>query len=248
MNVYDQLFTHFENIAQNLTIDKLVIGIAYTGVILSNGSSGLSYTWIENTESAHELNNFNPEGQTALETLKFIKDKNPLKKTIALATINALNHEYCSSLPDDDKNNGLFAQFQISDQTKISMIGFIKPLYAKIKKTGAVIQCIDLNKQIGNQKIFYSELKNADILIITSTSLLNASLQQIMKIKPPQTKTVLIGPTTPVCGDIFKNFGIDILAGSHTILENNDKILQAVAHGKGTLELKQYLRKIILKI
>ena len=249
MNIYDKLYLDFEKKGERIKIEKLMIGISYTAVKLSNGKSGLSFTWADkNIKTISHNKNFTPEGSFASEYLDFIKSENSLKKSIGMALINALNHEFASTLPGDDNNNGLFSHLKIDENSKISMVGDILPLVKKIKSKKIIPEILDSEKKTGNENQFLANLESSDILIISSSAILGSGFEKILEARGKNTETVLIGPTTPMTPDVFKNKRISILAGSHTITEFNQDILRETAHGKGTPVLKKFSRKIILKL
>ncbi|MGM0418828.1 MAG: Rossmann-like domain-containing protein [Thermodesulfobacteriota bacterium] len=245
MNIYEKLFLAFEAKAKPLYIDKVLTGLSYTAVKLSNGNTGIAYT---NHGLKPFSEEFYPENTEAINYLFFIKSQHPLKKSIGIALINALNHDYTLSLHDDDNNTGLFTYLDINSRTKISMAGFIKPLADKINTKTKFLDVLDYDKKTGCEKAFLKNLKKSDYLIITSSSLLNSTLEPFLKEKNQKTKAVLIGPTAPMSEQAFKGTGISLLAGSHIKPGCEEVVLEKVAKGFGTPVLKKFLRKTVLKI
>jgi uncharacterized protein (DUF4213/DUF364 family) len=249
MDIYEKLFFAFENKAKDLYIKKIIIGSSYTCVKLSNGNTGIAYTLADKNQDLQLFSeNLYPKNSEAKTCLYCIQSKNPLKKSIGIALINALNHDYALFLPDDDNNTGLFAQLDIKMNTKISMAGFVKPLADKIKTKTKFLNILDYDKKLGKETEFLKNLKSSDYLIITSSSLLNSTIEPFLNEKNKKTKAVLIGPTTPMSEQVFKGTGISLLAGSHILPGYEEIVMNKVAKGFGTPVLKKFLRKTILKI
>lgn len=249
MNLYTKLYEEFKEKTKEIKIEKLIIGLSYTAVKLSNNNIGLSFTWADNSiESISHDKNFSPENKPVIDYLDFITDKSPIKKSIGIAIINALNHDFAATLKDDDKNTRLLSNLKIDNNSKVAMVGFIPPMVKRLKEMGVTPDILDHGKKVGNEDQFLSNLKNRDFLIITSSSLLSKTFEKILSSRGDNTKTILIGPTTPMVPKVFKDEKISFLAGSHTLNHFNLDILREVSHGKGTPILKNFSRKIILKL
>jgi hypothetical protein len=244
MNIYENLFEAFKNIAKNQKIEKIIYGSSYTAVKLSDSSIGISYTM--GNPSSKQINSYSKI--SAPDLLSFITKENSFDKTISLALINALNFKECQKMPEDNKNSGFLNEINFSERTKVSMAGFIKPLALKIKEKTKNIDVLDYGKNIGSEKDFFKNLKCTDYLILTSTSLLNSSFQRLIDETGENTKIFLTGPTTPMSKKAFNNTKVNFLAGSHLIPEYEKELLENVFLGYGTPVLKKYLRKIYLKI
>ena len=93
--VRQKLGSHFEK----LTIDRVVVGLFFTGAKLSNGAGGVSYTPAKDIpqavccpSSAGRI--FDPakiNGMKAADVLGALSSGEPIKAAIAIATLNALS-------------------------------------------------------------------------------------------------------------------------------------------------------------
>ncbi|MCB9481152.1 MAG: hypothetical protein H6680_04930 [Desulfobacteraceae bacterium] len=244
MNIYENLFTAFKGLAQEKTIEKIVTGNSYTAVKLKDSSIGISYTM---GSFVSKKSNYYSE-ITTLDILSLITGNSSYDKTVSMALINALNFTECLKMPEDNKNSGLLNQIVFNENTKVSMAGFIKPLAEKIMCKAKNIDVLDYGKNIGSEKDFFRNLKSADYLILTSTSLLNSSFQKIMDESGENTEIFLTGPTTPMAKEAFKETRVSFLAGSHFIPQYEEQLIENISLGFGTPVLKKFLRKIFLKL
>ncbi len=71
-------------------------------------------------------------------------------------------------------------------------------------------------------------IPQADVLAMTSMTLLNGTFDALMRLPRPETVTLLLGPTTPLTPLLFE-YGVDIVSGA--IVEDIPLTLRAIAQG-----------------
>ena len=71
-------------------------------------------------------------------------------------------------------------------------------------------------------------LPQADVIAITSMTLINYSLESLLKLCNPQATVLLLGPSTPLSPMLFEH-GIDVLSGS--VVTDLDRVLPAIKQG-----------------
>lgn len=71
-------------------------------------------------------------------------------------------------------------------------------------------------------------IPQADVVALTSLTLLNHSFEGLMRLCRPEALVLLLGPTTPLSPVLF-DCGVDILSGA--ITENVDGVLSTVGQG-----------------
>lgn len=71
-------------------------------------------------------------------------------------------------------------------------------------------------------------LPQADVIAITSMTLINHSLENLLTLCRPQSTVLLLGPSTPLSPMLFDH-GIDVLSGS--VVTDIDGVLSAVKQG-----------------
>ena len=248
MILNDKLYRFFIAEARKVQVDSLCLGLGYTAVVTSDGGVGLAYTYFEDKKSCMVLNNsIDYEGRAAVELLEKIKSDSPIERSMALALVNALNHQKALLLPEDENNEIMFEIFKITKGTKVAMVGYFGPLIKRFEQKGAVLEVLDRSRGLGRVGDFYKKLKNwADVLFLTSTSILNNSTEEILANAHTRVKTVMLGPSTPMVKKAFEHLPVHMLAG--TVPLDKDSILKAVRHGAGTPILHRFSRKCYLTI
>ena len=100
---------------------------------------------------------------------------------------------------------------------------------------------------MGQQQDFYEKLGNwAEALILTSTSILNNTTEEVLKQTNHNVKTAMLGPSTPMVAEAFENLPVHLLAGMVPL--EKKQILKAIRHGSGTPVLKKFSRKSYLAL
>ncbi|MBN2538581.1 MAG: DUF364 domain-containing protein [Deltaproteobacteria bacterium] len=244
MELNDILYDLFVSKASEVTIEILSLGLGYTAVKTSDGGTGIAYTYFDSKKSCSVIKeNYDYEGRPAVNLLEKIKSVNTIERSMALALINALNYDEALLLPEDENNNILFNAFDICKGTRVAMVGFFGPLINIFKERGASLEIIDIARGLGCEDEFYEKLRNwADVLFLTSTSILNNTTEEILGKAGKNLKTILLGPSTPMVPDAFGHLPVHMLAG--TVPLEKDKVLKAIRHGMGTPIIHRFSRKI----
>ena len=248
MELNNRLYSLLINKAKKVKVEIVSIGIGYTAVTTTDGGMGLAYTYFKDKTSCVLLNKtVDYEVRPASDLLKSIKSENTIERSMALALINALNYDQALKLPEDKKNQILFDEFKIGKGTRVAMVGYFGPLVDLLQQRDAKLEILDESRKLGREEEFYERLGSwADVLFLTSTSILNNTAEKILGYVHPKIKTVMLGPSTPMIGEAFSHLPVHMLAG--TVPLNKEKILKAIRHGMGTPVLHKYSRKSYLEL
>jgi uncharacterized protein (DUF4213/DUF364 family) len=246
MRLNTRLYDLFVDKAKRVKIEILSIGLGYTVVTTSDGGIGLSYTYFDTKNSCSLVNPYNDyEGMPASDLLTEINSTNPIQRSMALALVNALNYEKALLLPEDKKNKIMFEKFGIRQGTKVAMVGFFGPLTKIFKERKASLEVIDASRGIGHKESFYEKLGNwAEVLFLTSTSILNNTTEEVLGMVSENVKTVMLGPSTPMVDEAFDHLPVHMLAG--TVPFEKELVIKAIRHGAGTRILQKFSRKVFL--
>ncbi len=234
--------------AQQAKIDQICLGLGYTSVALSNGDIGIAYTYFDQKTGCTLVHDYcDYEGRPATDLLELIKSPEPLKRSMALALINALCQPRLSRLKPDEENQTLFGALNIGPATRLAMVGLFKPLVKLLEADGVRVKVIDEFRGIGNKEQFQQKLSQwADAVLITSTTILNNSFEEVMSHVGRRAKVALLGPSTPMVAEAFAPIGVKALAG--IVVRETASILKAVRHGLGTPYLHRHSDKITLTL
>lgn len=226
---------------KDLLVKEVRIGLSYLGVKLEGNLMGLAAVL------RHELTPgcsvFDKAGKLAgskgSDFLRcLVHGRNPLEKALGLATANAIiNPE-----PNGEDMNTL-ELINLSSKDRVAMVGLFRPMVQRIKQTGASLSIIERNPalmEVLGQKERERILEECTVAIITATTLLNDTMEEVLNSLGSPRHVAVLGPSTPMCGDLFEGTKVNHLGGS--ALLNTKKIMQIISESGGTAAMRPYLR------
>ena len=248
MELNNTIFSVFADEADRAVIDEIHIGLGYTLVTLQDGRCGLCVT-LCNAIHAFGVNN-DPndyEGRSALQLLRHIKEPDhQMSRVMAIALVNALNQPFAKALAETPTD--WHEQLGLGKGAKIAMVGHFSPVFERFEETGFMVKLLDLDRDIGQPEKFYPwAVQEADALMITATSIVNNTLEEIVgRFSQRQLPIIVMGPSTIMHPDIYQDLPIHTIAGSAVIAKSD--ILKAVRNGRGTLDVHHQAKKVYLRI
>ncbi|MEN6440103.1 MAG: DUF364 domain-containing protein [Syntrophobacter sp.] len=248
MELNCRLYDHFHEKAQGIEVETLCIGLSYTAVTTADGGIGIAYTYVDNRRCCSKHRDYRDyEGARAVDLLSQIRSPDPLHRGMGLALVNALNYRDACGFPEDSNDRFWMDSFNIGPETRVAMVGFFRPLMGILQDRGALVEVLDDFQGVGDRSIFYRKLSEwAEVLILTSTSILNDSTEEVLGRLAPGAKTIMLGPSTPMVAEAFGHLPVHILAG--TVPVDKEAVLKAVRHGVGTPVIHRFSRKVCLTI
>ena len=250
----------------NITPKDIRIGVFYTGVVLSTGHAGMSYTPVQEIPEAvccprshakmpqsGNLLNF-----SVYDLMEYALDDNVLKAAVGVATINALS----AILLEDDEcpykpsayGNALDL-IQISREDTVVMVGAFPPFIKRIQEITKKLFVIERNPravgkgdavEIEPEASLQELIPKADILIITGVTLVNHTLEPILRLARNARDIVVVGPTASVYpGPLFKR-GVTVLGGVR--VTDASKMIHLIGEaGSGYDFFEQCAEKIVIR-
>ena len=229
---------------EGLKIEDLRIGLGYTAVKNSAGGVGLAYVLRDRlVGGCSQLENAGDYIGKDLSGIAqmFMDHNNTLKASMGLAAINSVSPREDNSFSSGD----IMDVLEIKKGDWVGMIGHFAPLVHAIhKKTPHlfVIEDKPEYRKNGQFRIFDEIMSNCDIMIITATTLINKTFEDIIIKTKKARRRALLGPSAPLFKDFYTDLGIDIVSGM--IVEDTDKVINIVSQGGGTKFFKKYSRKV----
>jgi uncharacterized protein (DUF4213/DUF364 family) len=182
-----------------------------------------------------------PSGAKALAELS-LSDR-ILEASIGLASINSLlqiDESSCIDLNAAD-------EIGVRGQGKsIAIIGHF-PFVKRLREVAQELWVFELPGRarpgdITGEKIA-DLLPRADVVAITSTTLINHTLGEILDLVKPEAYTIMLGPSTPFSPVLF-DYGLDAISGS--IVIDRDQVLNCISQGANFRQVRG-VRKVILR-
>ncbi len=242
MKIGEKLIESAKKLAQGKKIKDVRIGLGYSCVELDNGGVGLGWTpEAESGSCTHVKAAGSIAGSDAFELLQWLNSQNPLERALGLATFNALNSERVRANQNKSDSEAT-SLLNISKEDYVVMVGFFGPVVPKIKEIGCKFDVVELKSDkpgvIGSEKGEIA-LGKCDVAIITSTSIINGTCDGLLKSLGKPRAAVMLGPSTPMAPDVFKDTPITQLSGS--IVSESEEIKKIISEGGGTRLMKKKL-------
>lgn len=238
-----------QNDFSSLTVERVVIGVFFTGVKLSSGCTGVAYTPPETKKAAGRqiLRGSTPNfrGQSAQDIL-YGQQESPFANVVRLALLNALSaplmREYLamgSSGLDLTEFSGFFVD------RKICMVGAIMPLLKKLDKIPAAgIRIVEkkmdsIPKSMRVQLVHPEKTAEAlgwcDTAVITGASIANGSFEYLVSNVRSDAAVAVVGPTAGFIPLPLFRRGVAII--STVTVTDGDMVLDILSEGGGAYQL-----------
>ena len=144
------------------------------------------------------------------------------EKTLGLGAINAISqHIFKQSNFSFDFTTDSLGLLNLNKRDKPGMVGFFPPLVAQIKNMGIQLIIIEkkaqLVKKTNNWEVTLdpTRLTTCNKVLITSTTVLNESIDEILRYCSQAEKISIIGPTAGFFPDPLFSRGVNIVGGTY---------------------------------
>jgi uncharacterized protein len=228
--------------AERKTAIDVRIGLGYTAVRIDGGHAGVAWTPKSTATSCTHLQGAGTlAGRPVSELLAMLGDEqSALARAVGLAAANALLA--ASSLPPALKHE-VISSLDITPNDRVVMLGYFGPVVAQLRKTGCRLDIVELDPHHGENTLSPEQGKEAlagcTVAIITGTTLINGTYDEVTAGLGDPRAAVLLGPSSPLCSEIFNGTKISHVAGSR--VTNPEAILRIISEGGGTMLMKPYL-------
>ena len=242
----NNLVTFATSLSKDLMVQDVRIGLGYTCVELSDGSAGIAWTPKSNAASCTHLKKAGGlTGLPAEEMLGWLAEGADLERALGLAVFNAVNSKIERTYVKDDT----ISLLNLSADDHVVMVGYFAPIIPQIKKIGCRLDIVELDGRkpgiIGEIEGFEA-LSQCDAAIITSTSIINNTVDAVLENLKKNKSAVMLGPSTPMCKQAFEGTRITQLSGS--LVTDAKQVKNIVSQGGGTMLLKKHLAFVTEKV
>jgi uncharacterized protein (DUF4213/DUF364 family) len=242
-----RLFDVTSRKGEDALIEELRIGLGYVGVRLDNRRMGLAAVLLHELPAGCSV--FPDAGKFAGSNASsllgsLIEGRDPLKKALGLAAANAVLH---TELSEDERDS--LSIMQLTPEDRVAMVGLFAPMVPKIEATGAKLTVIERNPArlaVLGKKEEGRILKECTVAVITATTLLNDTLEEVLNGLGNPRHVAILGPSTPLLREIFQGTPIHHLGGA--IVRDTGKVMQIISEGGGTPAMRPHLRFINLLV
>jgi uncharacterized protein (DUF4213/DUF364 family) len=249
-----------------ITIERAVVGLFFTGIKLDNGSAGTAATPIKTIPEAvccpsSALAMPFPgklKGRPAFDLAQEALHANGIRRAVGIAALNALADTCWRRRPHPlaELRAGIdaFDATDIRPGDKVVVVGafvpFLKALKAR-RQPFLVLEQDPATLKPEEMPFFRpaeqagAVVPEADVLLITGTTLLNDTLEHLLSLARPAARITLVGPTVGLLPDAFLRRGAAVLGSVRIVAP--DEFLNILAEGgSGYHFLGRSAQKVVL--
>ena len=240
MNLITELL---DSLTRDGPVSEVLVGARWT-LVGGQAGWGMAGTRAEET-GGHASNVIAQAGQltdcSARQLAEMAGSAVPLERSVGLAALNSLVDVDPSQTVDLNVSDYLVEHGQGRNMVVVGSFPFLERLRA-IPKRFWVLELSpgpdELPASAADQII-----PQADVVAITSSTLLNQTLDGLLALCRPQAQVVLIGPSTPM-SPVWFDHGVDVLAG--VVIDRPADALRTVGQGACFRQMRG-VRHIILR-
>lgn len=233
-----------------LTLERAVLGIFFTGVKLDNGAGGLCATPIKSVPEAvccPSSAKAMPvpgkiRGRPALQVLDDLYRPQDLRRALAIATLNALTETlWLRDGPPADcqvRTGDAFDALTIEAGQQVALVGAFPPYMRELRRRGQPFHVLEMDPATlkPEELPFYvpaerapDVVPQADVFITTGTTLINGTLDGLLRLLKPGAQAAVIGPTATLVAAPYRARGVTVVGG--TRVRAADELLEMLAEG-----------------
>lgn len=235
---------------ENITVERTVLGLFFTGVKLSDGNGGLCFTPIKeipeavccpSSAAAMPLSG-KLAGKPVTAYLEYAFSDNALKKAMGIAALNALT-ESCrkrGAFSDYEitVNRDAFDDVTVTSWEKAVVIGALVPMIRKLLDAEADFRILEMDSATLKPREmpyylhgsrFMEVVPDSDLLVITGVTMLNDTLPDILAAAKPGARILVTGPTASMAPDPFFDHGVTMIGG--ITVTHPDELLDIISEG-----------------
>jgi len=243
MKFIEKIAGEASKVGGNERVKSVYIGLSYCLTVLENGHAGLAFVFKDDLVGGCniDLPNRPLAGASAGKLLDFA-GSGFLANSIALSVANAVFAPHV----DPSSHGDFIDHFQIQAGTKVGMVGHFGPLEPLIRERGAELVIFDLHPAPFSKVIHSKEipdiLPKCDVAILTATSIINETADDLL-VHAAQCKYVaMIGPSTPLAAACYTDTPVSCAGGA--LVRKKEAMIQAVVEAGGMRIFSPFIDKV----
>lgn len=236
--------------ARALRLRRAVLGIFFTGVELDNGAGGLCATPVKSVPEAvccpSSAKAMPIPGKItdrlAVDVLDDLYRAQDLRRALAIATLNALAETLWSrDGPPADvelQSGDAFDALPLAPGQRVALVGAFPPYMRELRRRGLTFNVLELDPATlrPDELPYYvpaerapEVIPRADVFITTGTTLLNGTLDGLLRLLRPGAEAAVIGPTATLVIEPYARRGVTVVGGTRVV--EPARLLDLLAEG-----------------
>lgn len=237
-------------------VKDAVLGLSLIGIELDNGDIGLSYMLREDLPPGCSVFSFAQDiiGTNAYEVAKLVKEgTDDAQRGVGIATLTAGSCQ--QDLIDVDDRSTTFG-VDILPTDIVAMIGYIEPIAEKLSDRARKLIVFDSGVSKSGKKIdFISDMEDqakllptCHVALITGTTVINGTIDELLKLCKNAREIVLVGASTPMFPEAFKDTNVTVLAGSWWNKNDKEDLFKLISIASGISHVRKSMIKKAVRV
>lgn len=237
------------------TIKDVRIGLELLAIELDNGQVGVTY--VLKNEIGHTCQTFSNAGSligmNAVDLAKWsVIGEDVISRSIGLAVCNSVVQIDELNIPQDISGVDAVMAVNIQPEDTIGIVGYIGPVISRLQEKKNQLLIFERDQGKGDntypEKSQSEFLPKCQVVFITSSTLINGTLEKLLSYCMNAREVVMVGSSTPLCPNAFKGTGVTVLSGTIWPPKNSDQIFTGVSQCAGMRQLIKHGQKVSVKV
>lgn len=244
-----RLVHHLAVEARHSQVQDVRIGLGYTAVRLADGRTGVAYTFRNQAHGGCSVfQGARPlASRPASDLLGYLESSDVVEAALGLACANALANQLTRPTLQGD----VLEHLEISSEDDVAMIGNFGPLLAGLRRRARSVTVFErlegpASADLRPEHEAPEFLARSSVALITSTAILNGTLDALLQAAGRCRTVALLGASTPLAPDVFRETCVNLLSG--VVVLDADGILQVVSEGGGMRQFGPCVRKVSTRV
>ena len=231
---------------ESITAERIVLGMGYTGVKLSNGEAGVCHSLISETspdccdilDDAGHLTSI-----PVTELLTYTDSWNLFNRILGVATLNALSQSVIREDPGRYPllRENLINVLDVDTGDTVSMVGMIKPFMEPLRRKSKRLYILERSSPrpdgVYPDTACEELLPESDVVVITGSALANGTLDRLLELSCQARKVAVVGPTVSIVPDPLFRRGVDYCGGVQ--VRDAELLMTVLSEAGGTPQMKR---------
>ena len=226
------------------------VGLGYTAVRLESGKTGVAGMLrhlLDKAGCSILAYAGTLAGRKAGEVVPLLRSESIVEASIGLAAVNAL---FQWEGPAEGSNDDLPQLLRIGPRDWLGMVGNMAPVLERLRPYFDRCVVFDDGRPgeegIAETSLEQDLLPKCDVVILTATSLLNGTFDNLVAISKEAREVCLMGPSTPLIPELFRERGVTLLSGRR--FTDPDRLMRVVSEAGGQRSFGEFSRKVNIRL
>jgi uncharacterized protein (DUF4213/DUF364 family) len=227
-----------DELDRDAPVRQVMMGAFWTGVVLDTDPVRCGLASTLRGETDHQGPPVQEAGRLlsyrARDLTEWCRSPRTLEASIGLATYNALfpvDEAACVEL------NAAQVICQRGAGRRVAIVGHF-PFVDDVRRVAKTCWVLELRPRPGDIPADRADelIPQADVVALTSTSLINHTFDDLIRLCRPDSFVVMLGPSTPLCPALLDS-RIDVLSG--TLVTDSERVLRSLSQGATFRQIKR---------